>query len=63
MKRHLTTDGHTACGLRIKTNGIPTTDDPAQVTCLACQRTLYMADQEVRWNNQQPRRRNRRKKG
>lgn len=35
----------TACGLR---NPPLTTQDPALVTCGACQRTVFMADAEVR---------------
>jgi len=48
-KRHLIkTRGafvRTACGLR---NPPLTTHDLAQVTCRACQRTLFMADAEMR---------------
>jgi hypothetical protein len=61
MKRHLLkaggsnpNDSRTACGLR----GAPqTTNNPAQVTCLACTKTLFMADAEFRQTN--PRRRRR----
>lgn len=44
-KRHLMVKGRAACGLPSPRMW---TDDPAQVTCLGCKRTLHMADAEVR---------------
>jgi hypothetical protein len=50
QKRHLIRAGSgrsrlTACGLR---NPRIYTHDPAEVDCRACQRTLFMADAELR---------------
>ena len=45
MKAGITPHQRAACGL---TNPARWTNDPAQVTCLTCQGSLYMADLEIR---------------
>lgn len=47
-KRHLLVRGkgrRTACGIQAPPRA---TTDPAEVTCGGCQRTLFMADAEIR---------------